>query len=204
MKVLQLDSSILGEASISRQLTRQVVERILENQPAAKVVHRELGSEPVAHLTGELLATRGTVADLLNELQNREARFDEELIAELKSADVLVIGAPLYNFTVPTGLKAWIDRIAVAGKTFHYTEKGPEGLVTGKKAVIVATSGGSYADSPVDTMHVGYLKQVLNFIGITDIEVVRAPGLAIGAEVRAHSIAKAKGQIRELFVAQPA
>ncbi len=204
MKVLQLDSSILGEASISRQLTRQVVERILENQPAAKVVHRELGSEPVAHLTGELLATRGTVADLLNELQNREARFDEELIAELKSADVLVIGAPLYNFTVPTGLKAWIDRIAVAGKTFHYTEKGPEGLVTGKKAVIVATSGGSYANSPVDTMHVGYLKQVLNFIGITDIEVVRAPGLAIGAEVRAHSIAKAKGQIRELFVAQPA
>lgn len=204
MKVLQLDASILGEASISRQLTRQVVERILENQPDAKVVHRELGSEPVAHLTGELLATRGTVADLLNELQNREARFDEELIAELKSADVLVIGAPLYNFTVPTGLKAWIDRIAVAGKTFHYTEKGPEGLVTGKKAVIVATSGGSYADSPVDTMHVGYLKQVLNFIGITDIEVVRAPGLAIGAEVRAHSIAKAKGQIRELFVAQPA
>ncbi len=162
------------------------------------------GSEPVAHLTGELLATRGTAAELLNELQNREARFDEALVAELKAADVLVIGAPLYNFTVPTGLKAWIDRIAVAGKTFRYTEKGPEGLVTGKKAVIVATSGGSYADSPVDTMHVGYVKQVLNFIGITDVEVVRAPGLAIGAEVRAHSIAKAKGQIRELFAAQTA
>lgn len=204
MKVLQLDSSILGDASVSRQLTQQVVERLREGGPEVQVVHRELGKEPVAHLTPELLATRGAAAELLNALQNREAHLDEELIAELKSADVLVIGAPLYNFTIPTGLKAWIDRIAVTGKTFRYTEKGPEGLVTGKKAVIVATSGGNYADSPVDQMHVGYVKQVLNFIGITDIEVVRAPGLAIGAEVRAHSIAKAKGQIRELFVAQPA
>ena len=204
MKVLQLDSSILGEASVSRQLTRSVVERLRESRRDVQVVHRELGREPVAHLTPDVLATRGTAAELLNELQNREARLDEELIAELKSADVLVIGAPLYNFTIPTGLKAWIDRIAVVGKTFKYSEKGPEGLVTGKKAVIVATSGGSYAGSPVDMMHVGYLKQLLNFIGIIDIEVVRAPGLAIGAEVRAHSLAKAKGQIREMFVAQPA
>ncbi|MEO8158863.1 MAG: NAD(P)H-dependent oxidoreductase [Betaproteobacteria bacterium] len=204
MKVLQLDSSILGDASVSRQLTQQVVEGILASDPQATVVHRELGREPVTHLTGELLASRGTDARLLNERQVREARFDDELIAELKAADVLVIGAPLYNFTIPTGLKAWVDRIAVAGKTFRYGAKGPEGLVTGKKAVIVATSGGSYADSPVDTMHVGYLRQVLAFIGVTDIEVVRASGLAIGAEVRAHSIAKAKGQIRELFDRQAA
>ncbi len=204
MKVLQLDSSILGDASVSRQLTQQVVEGILASDPQATVVHRELGREPVTHLTGELLASRGTDAQLLNERQVREARFDDELIAELKATDVLVIGAPLYNFTIPTGLKAWVDRIAVAGKTFRYGAKGPEGLVTGKKAVIVATSGGSYADSPVDTMHVGYLKQVLAFIGVTDIEVVRASGLAIGADVRAQSIAKAKGQIRELFDRQAA
>jgi len=204
MKVLQLDSSILGEVSVSRQLTRQVVERVRAAAPGLEIVHRDLGNEPLSHLSPEILATRGTAAELLNELQNREAQLDAELIAELKEADVIVIGAPLYNFTIPTGLKAWIDRIAVAGKTFRYSEKGPEGLVTGKKAVIVATSGGSYADSPVDTMHVGYLKQVLNFIGVTDVEVVRAAGLAIGAEVRAHSIAKAKGQIRELFVTQPA
>ncbi|HKB84255.1 MAG TPA: NAD(P)H-dependent oxidoreductase [Burkholderiales bacterium] len=204
MKVLQLDSSILGEASVSRQLTQSVVKGLRESQPGVQVVQRDLGRDPLAHLTPEILATRGTAAELLSELQNREAQLDEELIAELKSADVLVIGAPLYNFTIPTGLKAWIDRISVAGKTFRYTEKGPEGLVTGKKAVIVATSGGAYADSPVDQMHVGYVKQVLNFIGITDIEVVRAPGLAIGAEVRAHSLAKARGQIREMFDAQPA
>ena len=204
MKVLQLDSSILGEGSVSRQLTRSVVERLRESEAEVEVVQRDLGREPLAHLTPDILATRGTAAELLNDLQNREAKLDEELIAELKSADVVVIGAPLYNFTIPTGLKAWVDRIAVAGQTFRYTEKGPQGLVTGKKAVIVATSGGSYAESPVDTMHVGYLKQLLNFIGITDIEVVRAPGLAVGAEVRAHSLVRAKGQIREMFAAQPA
>lgn len=204
MKVLQLDSSVLGDASASRQLTQQIVDRLREREPNLQIVHRELGKDPVAHLTPDLLAIRSTAVDLLSELQNDEARLDEELITELKSADVLVIGAPLYNFTIATGLKAWIDRISVAGKTFRYTEKGPDGLVTGKKAVIVATSGGNYADSPVDQMHVGYVKHVLNFIGITDIEVVRAPGLAIGAEVRAHSLAKAKGQIRDMFIAQAA
>lgn len=204
MNVLQLDSSILGDASASRQLTRQIVESLREREPDAQIIRRDLGREPVAHLTPDLLSIRGTAAELLSDLQSREARLDAELIAELQSADVLVIGAPLYNFTVATGLKAWIDRIAVAGKTFRYGEKGPEGLLKGKKAVIVATSGGSYADTPVDQMHVGYVKQVLNFLGITDIEVVRAPGLAIGAAVRAHSLAKANGQIREMFAAQAA
>lgn len=204
MNVLQLDSSILGEASVSRQLTGLVVDQLRATDPDLKLVHRELGREPIAHLTGEVLATRGTAAELLSDLQSREARLDAELIDELHAANVVVIGAPLYNFTVPTGLKAWIDRVAVAGKTFRYTEKGPEGLVKGKKAVIVATSGGAYADSPVDAMHVGYLKQMLGFLGITDVEVVRAAGLAIGPEVRAHALAKAKGQVRELFAAQPA
>jgi FMN-dependent NADH-azoreductase len=155
MNVLQLDSSILGEVSASRQLTQSVVERLRESEPGLHVVQRDLGKEPIAHLTPEILATRGSEAELLNELQHREAQLDAELIAELKSADVLAIGAPLYNFTVPTGLKAWIDRIAVAGKTCQYTEKGPVGLVTGKKVVIVATSGGSHAVSPIDDMHVG-------------------------------------------------
>jgi FMN-dependent NADH-azoreductase len=204
MKVLQLDSSILGEASVSRQLTRQVVDGLRESEAQVEVVQRDLGRQPLAHLTPDILATRGTAADLLSELQNREARLDEELIGELKAADVLVIGAPLYNFTIPTGLKAWIDRIAVAGKTFRYGEKGPEGLVNNTRAVIVATSGGAYTDSPVDTMHVGYLKQVLNFIGITDIHVIRAQGLAIGPDVRAQALAMAKEQIGDLLTIQQA
>lgn len=204
MNVLQLDSSILGEASVSRQLTRQVVDALRASEARVEVVQRDLGRQPLAHLTPDILATRGTAAELLSELQNREARLDAELIGELKAADVLVIGAPLYNFTIPTGLKAWIDRIAVAGKTFRYGEKGPEGLVKKTRAVIVATSGGAYTDSPVDTMHVGYLKQILNFIGITDIHVIRAQGLAIGPGVRAQALAMAKEQIGGLLATQQA
>lgn len=203
MKVLHLDSSILGEASASRLLTHSVVDKLRATHSDLQVTHRDLGSQPLGHLTPELLATRGTAADLLNELQSYEARIDDALIAELKAADVIVIGAPLYNFTIPTGLKAWVDRVAVAGKTFRYTEQGPEGLVKNKKAIIVATSGGNYADTAVDQMHVGYLKQLLNFIGITDIEVVRASGLAM-TEFRGSSLQKAQAQIDELVLAQAA
>ncbi len=204
MKVLQLDSSILGDASASRQLTHAVVNQLRHGEPDLKVVQRDLGKDPLPHLTPEILATRGTAAELLNELQDRQARLDTELIAELNSADIVVIGAPLYNFTVPTGLKAWIDRIAVAGKTFRYTEQGPDGLLKGNKALIVATSGGAYAGSPVDTMHVGYLKQVLAFLGITDVEVIRADGLALGPEIRAKAMARAQAQIEDLLVAEAA
>lgn len=208
MNILHLDSSILGDLSVSRQLTRLAVDQLTAADPDSKVTYRDLGQAPIAHLTGELLATRGKTADLLNELQQREAKLDRQLLDELFAADVLVIGAPLYNYAVPTGLKAWIDRVALAGVTFRYTEKGPQGLLTGKRAIVVATSGGNHTDTPVDQMHVGYLKQLLAFIGITDVEVVRAPGLAMGDTVRAHSIAKAKGSIRELTaakaVAQPA
>jgi FMN-dependent NADH-azoreductase len=204
MNILHLDSSILGDASVSRQLGRQVVAQLAGGRTDVKVVHRDLGSAPVAHLDGTILATRGTAADLLNDLQAREAALDAELLAELNAADVLVIGAPLYNFTVPTGLKAWVDRILVAGKTFRYTDKGPEGLVKGKKAVIVATAGGAHAGSPVEAMHTGYLRQVLAFIGVTDVEVVRAEGLAMGAQAREQAIAAAQDRIRGLAGAETA
>jgi FMN-dependent NADH-azoreductase len=204
MNVLHLDSSILGEASASRKLTREVVEQLRANDPDLAVVYRDLAAHPIPHLTGEVLATRGTAAGFLNEFQAREARLDADLHAELRAADVLVIGAPLYNFSVPTGLKAWIDRILVAGKTFRYTDKGPEGLVKGKRAIVVATSGGLHADSPVDGAHVGYLKGLLAFLGITDVEVVRAEGLAVSDQVRVHAMAKARGQIRALGVLQAA
>lgn len=201
MNILHLDSSILGEASASRKLTREVIEQLRSDTPELTVAYRDLGSQPVAHLTGEILGTRGTAADLLSDLQAREARLDAELHAELAAADVLVIGAPLYNFSVPTGLKAWIDRVAVAGRTFRYTDKGPEGLLKGKRAIVVATSGGIHSESPVDGGYVGYLRILLAFLGITDVEVVRAEGLAMGDQVRAHALAKARGRIRELRVA---
>jgi FMN-dependent NADH-azoreductase len=192
MNVLHLDSSILGDASASRQLTRSVVDGLRAAEPE------------IDHLTPEVLATRGTPAELLNVVQMRESRLDAELLRELEWADTLVIGAPLYNFTIPTGLKAWIDRITVAGKTFRYTDKGPEGLLRGKRAIVVATSGGVHGDSPVDTMHVGYLKTLLGFVGITDVEVVRAEGLGMGPEVRAQAMAGARARIASMFIAQAA
>lgn len=204
MNVLHLDSSILGDASASRELTRSVIAGLRAADRGVNVVHRDLGANPIAHLTPEVLATRGTPADFLNEVQDRETRLDANLLRELDWADVLVIGAPLYNFTIPTGLKAWIDRVTVAGKTFRYTAQGPEGLLRGKRAIVVATSGGVHGDSPVDTMHVGYLKTLLGFVGITDVEVIRAAGLGMGPEVRARAMADARSRIDTMFVAAAA
>ncbi len=204
MNVLHLDSSILGDASASRALTRSVVDGLRTVDRQVNVVQRDLGTAPIAHLTPQVLATRGTPADLLNDVQDREARLDADLLRELDWADVLVIGAPLYNFTIPTGLKAWIDRVTIAGKTFRYTAQGPEGLLKGKRAIVVATSGGVHGGSPVDTMHVGYLKTLLGFVGITDVEVIRAAGLGMGPEVRAQAMADARSRIDSMFVAAAA
>jgi len=204
MNVLHLDSSILGDASASRLLTRSVVDGLRAAERDVNVVHRDLGSAPIAHLTPEVLATRGTPAEVLNAVQARESRVDADLLKELEWADTLVIGAPLYNFTIPTGLKAWIDRVTVAGQTFRYTAKGPEGLLRGKRAIVVATSGGAHDGSPVDTMHVGYLETLLGFVGITDVEVVRAEGLGMGPEVRAQAMASAQARIASMFITEAA
>jgi|DewCreStandDraft_4_1066084.scaffolds.fasta_scaffold06822_12 FMN-dependent NADH-azoreductase len=183
MKLLHLDSSILGDASVSRQLTHGVVEVYRAVDPRLDVVYRDLGTEPLPHLSAANLGKDG-----------------DPLIDELKSADVLVIGAPMYNFTIATGLKSWIDRVTVAGKTFKYTDAGPVGLVPDKKTWIVATSGGAYAGTPIATMHVGYLKTVLNFVGIRDIEVICAEGLAL-PDRRDRSIAEARGRVQSIAIA---
>lgn len=180
MKLLHLDSSILGDASVSRQLTRGVVDVYRAADPTLEVVYRDLGGEPLPHLSTANLGRDG-----------------DSLIDELKSADVLVIGAPMYNFTIASGLKSWIDRVAVAGKTFTYTDKGPVGLVPDKKTWIVATSGGAYRDTPIATMHVGYLKTVLNFMGIRDIDVVCAEGLAL-LDKREGAIAAARDKLQSI------
>lgn len=184
MKLLHLDSSILGDASVSRELTRGIVDVCRAADPRLEVVYRDLGSEPLPHLSAANLG-----------------RDNDPLIDELKSADVLVIGAPMYNFTIASGLKSWIDRVTVAGKTFTYTDKGPVGLVADKKTWIVATSGGAYGDTPIATMHVGYLRTVLAFIGVRDIEVIRAEGLAL-PDKRDGSIAAARDKLRSIATAR--
>jgi len=177
MKLLHIDSSILGDNSASRQLSREVVEAWKAADPSVEVVYRDLA-------------------------QAFEAKLSAETLEEFLAADAVVIGAPMYNFTVPTQLKAWIDRVAVAGKTFSYTEAGPQGLCGNKKVVLVSTAGGLHAGQPTGAGHEDFLKVFLGFIGITDLEIVRAHGLAYGPEQRSQAIDAAQAQIaNELFAA---
>ncbi|MDH4581437.1 FMN-dependent NADH-azoreductase [Pseudomonas sp. BN415] len=201
MKLLHLDSSILGDASASRQLSRDVVAAWEAAEPNAQVTYRDLASDAISHLSALSLVAGGTPSELRDAAQKHEAELGETTLNEFLAADAIVIGAPMYNFTIPTQLKAWIDRIAVAGKTFHYTENGPEGLAGGKKVVIVSTAGGIHAGQASGQAHEDYLKRVLNFLGVTDIEIVRAEGLAYGEEPRANAFSAAKAQIGELFAA---
>ncbi|VXC78203.1 FMN-dependent NADH-azoreductase 2 [Pseudomonas sp. 9AZ] len=201
MKLLHLDSSILGDSSASRQLSRAVVDAWLGSEPQAQVIYRDLASDALSHLSAASLVAGGTPAELRDAAQKHEVELAEGTLNEFLAADAIVIGAPMYNFTVPTQLKAWIDRVAVAGKTFAYDENGPKGLAGGKKVVIVSTAGGIHAGQPSGQAHEEYLLLVLRFLGITDIEIVRAEGLAYGDEPRANAFAAAHAQIGGLFAA---
>jgi FMN-dependent NADH-azoreductase len=201
VKLLHIDSSILGANSVSRALSAEIVARQRALHPGLEVVYRDLAAEPPLHLQGaHLAAWQGTaVADpaVANDAARGNAYIDE-----LMAADIIVIGAPMYNFTVPTQLKGWIDRIAVAGKTFRYTEKGPESLLSkGKKVIIASSRGGIYsAGSPGAAMEhqESYLTAALGFIGLTDVAVVRAEGVNLGPDARTGALAKARGQIETL------
>ena len=177
MTILKIDSSISGENSVSRILTRSIAEQLAAANPGAAVIERDLVAAPLAHLT-----ERGQDADVLE---------------EFLGADTVVIGAPMYNFSVPSQLKAWIDRIAVAGKTFQYGANGPEGLAGGKR-VIVAISRGGFYDAGNSFEHVeAYLKPFFNFIGL-EPEFVRAEGVGVGPEQRETAIANSLSEIERL------
>lgn len=201
MKLLHIDSSILGDASASRQLSQEVVQAWRAAEPAVQVTYRDLAADAISHLSSASLVAAGTPAEMRDAAQKHEAALGETSIEEFLAADAIVIGAPMYNFSVPSQLKAWIDRIAVAGKTFRYTESGPVGLAGGKKVIIVSTAGGIHAGQPTGVAHENYLQLVLNFLGITDIEVVRAEGLAYGDEPRRNAIAGAQASIASQFAA---
>lgn len=177
MTILKIDSSITGETSVSRVLTRSITDQLSAANPQATVIERDLVASPLAHLT-----ERGQDADVLD---------------EFLGADTVVIGAPMYNFSVPSQLKAWIDRIAVAGKTFQYGANGPEGLV-GDKRVIVAVSRGGFYEAGNSFEHVeAYLKPMFNFLGI-EPEFVRAEGVAVGPEQRDAGLANGLAEIERL------
>lgn len=175
MKVLHIDSSIGGENSSSRKITATIVAKLVADHPEAEIVYRDLAAETLPHLT---------LADLA----------DHTLVDEFLSADVLVIGAPMYNFTVPTNLKAWMDRIAIAGKTFQYGGNGPSGLAGGRKVIVASTRGGFYGpDSPIASYELQdrYLRTFFGFLGIGDITFVHAEGLGMGPEQRDRALSGA-------------
>jgi len=192
MKLLHIDSSILGTQSASRELGAAWVEAWHIGHPGGELSYRDLVADPLPHLSGEVVATRFGAAAQSPEIQKLVAQ-DDAVLAEFLAADVVVIGAPMYNFSIPSQLKAWIDRIAVAGKTFRYTEKGPQGLVNGKKVVVLSSRGGVYSSGPAaDFDHQeSYLRTVFAFLGVTDVEFIRAEALNMGADKRAESMAAA-------------
>lgn len=195
MKLLHVDSSILGAGSVSRTLTADLVRTQQRLHPDLEVVYRDVSAEPFQHLSGaHLAAAQGATPAAGVDLEASRTALEEFL-----SADVVVIGAPMYNFSIPSQLKAWIDRLAVAGKTFRYTEKGPEGLAGGKKVFVVSSRGGAYADTPIAFLdhQESYLRAVFGFLGITDITFIRAENVA-RSELRAKSIDAARNQITHL------
>ena len=202
MQLLHIDSAITGAHSVSRQLTAQVVAAWTAANPGTQVDYLDLVANAPAHFTMEAMAPRTGQTEGLSEVQVRENAVSEQLVSQFLASDVIVIGAPFYNFSIPTQLKAWIDRIAVAGQTFRYTENGPEGLCNGKKVIVVSTSGGLHSGQATGVAHEDYLKVVLGFLGITDVEFVRAHGLAYGDELRSKAMNDAHAQInQELFSA---
>jgi FMN-dependent NADH-azoreductase len=186
MRILHIDSSILGANSASRVLTAEITAQVKAAHPEAQVQHLDLAADALPHLTGGSLAQ----ADQTEAARNAQAMND------FLAADVIVVGAPMYNFAIPTQLKAWIDRVVVAGKTFRYTQSGPEGLVKGKRVIVGVSRGSVYGPDAAGEFAESYLKHVFRFIGIEDVKFVRAEGLGLSAEHREKSLSTAVATIR--------
>lgn len=202
LKVLAITSSALGDASASNKLVNDTIEQLKSRNADLQLTVRDLGAGQVPHLDLDgATAIRG--GEPANEAQAAAQKLSDELIAEVKAADVLVIGAPMYNFGIPSTLKSWFDYVLRAGVTFRYTEAGPEGLMTGKRAIVVATRGGLYSEGPAKPMdsQEPHLRTMLGFIGITDVTFVYAEKLAFGPEAREASIGEAERKLEELVAA---
>jgi FMN-dependent NADH-azoreductase len=194
--VLVLTSSALGPASVSNQLVEDAVTRLRSSDPDLKIIARDLGGSPIPHLTVDsATALRG--AEPANAAQAAARALSDQLIAELKSADRLVIGAPMYNFGIASTLKTWFDYVLRAGITFRYTESGPAGLLEGKRAIVIESRGGLYSEGPAQPLdsQEPHLRNLLGFMGISDVTFVRAEKLAFGPEAREQAIDGARTQL---------
>ena len=200
MNILQINSSARRDASHSTRLATRIVERLRDADPEATLVVRDLDRTPHPTQDEAALGALFTPADRRTPEQAARVALDDALIAEIKAADTIVLGVPMYNFGVPAALKNWIDAISRAGVTFRYTEKGPEGLLKGKTVYVALTRGGKYRNTPADTQ-VPYLQTIFTFLGMTDVHFVYAEGLSMGAEAEQKAFASAYEQIEEAVVA---
>lgn len=190
--ILVLNSSVLAGESVSRTLVDDAVRRLSGNDRDATVIQRDLGVTPIPHLTTANVA--GVRGEPKTDTERAARALSDELIAELRKADTIVIGAPMYNFSIPTGLRAWFDYVLRAGETFSYSEAGPRGLVTGKRVIVIETRGGLYSEGPAQAIDFQepYLQTLLGFIGLTDVTFIHAEQIAFGPEAREAALAGAR------------
>lgn len=203
MKLLHIDSSILSDNSVSRKLTQSVVDQWQQFDPRVEIVYRDLASDAPSHLSAVVLSAGSIAVENRSAVQQHEVATSEQLLAEFLSADMIVVGAPMYNFSIPSQLKAWLDRVMVAGRTFKYTDAGAVGLAGNKRVIIVSSRGGVYSEgSPGNAMEhqESYLKVAFGFMGVTDTTVIRAEGVGM-KDKRDQAIATAQNDIRQLWKA---
>jgi FMN-dependent NADH-azoreductase len=196
--ILIVDSAATGQASVSRKLTAEFAQQVRAREPHARIVHRDVGRAPVPHLTEDTV--RGIRGDAETEAERAARALSDQLIAELQDADVVVIGAPMYNFGMPSTLKAWFDHVLRARVTFRYTESGPEGLLKGKRAIVIESRAGFYSEGPAAGMdsQEPHIRTLLGFMGITDVTFVRAEKLAFGPEAATAAVTEAIAQLDNL------
>jgi len=200
--LLVINSSAAGRDSVSRVLVADAVGKLLEADPGVHVTHRDLGENPPPHLISQTLnGVRGTAT---TDIEFAARRLSDELIGELKAADTIVIGAPMYNFSVPTTLRAWFDHVLRAGVTFKYVDGAVRGLLGGKRVIVIESRGGLYSEGPAQAIDFQepYLRHLLGFIGITDVTFVRAEKIGYGPEARTAAIEGARAQISEVVDAE--
>ncbi|WP_197707385.1 NAD(P)H-dependent oxidoreductase [Sphingobium sp. LB126] len=203
MIILHMDSSMAGEASISRQLSSQVVDRLTTLQPQAQVIYRDLVANPLAHLTRAILPSSHPIAPPVDSLQGEDlaARAaSDEVLQEFLRADAIVIGVPMYNLTIPSQLRAWIDRVIVPGTTLGYSAEGPVGMIKDKRAILAISQGGAYSHPQASHREFvqSYMTSVLNLIGLDEVEVVLAEGLSISPDIRSEAIDAARAKVEAL------
>jgi FMN-dependent NADH-azoreductase len=195
MNILHITSSARGAASYSSRVAAQVIDQISARNPGTSVTVRNVARDPLPHIDDDFIIATKSPDGPQTERQHALLAQSDALVDELFAADMIVIAAPMINFTIPSTLKTWIDHVARAGRTFSYTEKGPQGLVTGKQVILVVARGGIYAEDNALDFQVPYLKGVLGFLGMTDVEVIEVEGTAYGPDAAEKAVAAATAKL---------